>query len=116
MSDTHAPPLLRGFSEIASAYDAAICDVWGVIHNGRDAFVPAADAMRRFRRERGPVVLLSNAPRPAEGVIALFDRLGIPHDFYDAIVTSGGAARADLERRTTGGKPDRKSTRLNSSH
>jgi len=60
--------------------------------------------MRRFRAARGPVVLLSNAPRPAEGVIALFDKLDIPHDFYDAIVTSGGEAREDLIRRTAGGK------------
>jgi HAD superfamily hydrolase (TIGR01459 family) len=104
MSDTHAPPVLRGISEFAAAYDAVICDVWGVIHNGRDAFAPAADALRRFRAERGPVVLLSNAPRPPDGVKAQFDRIGVPHDFYDAIVTSGGAARADLEKRTSGGK------------
>jgi HAD superfamily hydrolase (TIGR01459 family) len=32
------------------------------------AFFPAADAMRRFRKERGPVVLLSNAPRLGDGV------------------------------------------------
>jgi HAD superfamily hydrolase (TIGR01459 family) len=28
----------------------------------------------------------------------------MPHDFYDAIVTSGGAARDDLRRRTAGGQ------------
>ena len=61
-------------------------------------------AMRRFRAARGPVVLVSNAPRPPEGVIALFDKLDIPRDFYDAIVTSGGEAREDLIRRTAGGK------------
>src|SRR5262249_50371892 len=32
-----------------------------------------------------------------------FDKLTIPHDFYDGIVTSGGEARADIERRTAGG-------------
>ena len=99
-----SPPLIRGLSEIAPEYDSAICDVWGVLHNGRTMFATAIDAMRRFRSARGPVVLVSNAPRPPEGVIALFDRLSIPHDFYDAIVTSGGEARKDLERRTAGGK------------
>ena len=96
-------PILGGLSEIASRYDAAICDVWGVVHNGREPFRSAIDAMRRFRAERGPVVLLSNAPRPEDGVKAMFDRLAIPHDFYDAIVTSGGEARADLMRRTENG-------------
>ncbi len=100
MIDASSPPLIAGLSEIASRYDAAICDVWGVVHNGREAFHAAIDAMRRFRDLRGPVVLLSNAPRPEEGVRAMFDRLSIPSDFYDAIVTSGGEARGDLLRRT----------------
>ena len=30
-----------GLSEIAGQYDAILCDVWGVIHNGRDAFEEA---------------------------------------------------------------------------
>ena len=30
--------LLTGLSEVASDYDAILCDVWGVIHNGREAF------------------------------------------------------------------------------
>jgi HAD superfamily hydrolase (TIGR01459 family) len=103
MSNAPAPAVLHGLSEIASNYDAAICDVWGVLHNGRESFPAAIDAMRRFRASRGPVVLLSNAPRPEEGVRAQFDRLSMPHDFYDAIVTSGGAARDDLRLRTASG-------------
>ncbi|HXJ00212.1 MAG TPA: TIGR01459 family HAD-type hydrolase [Micropepsaceae bacterium] len=98
-----APPILNGLSEIAGDYDAAICDVWGVLHNGKEAYLRAADAMRRFRATRGPVILLSNAPRLADGVEALFDRVGLPRDFYDGIVTSGIAARADLSRRTEAG-------------
>jgi HAD superfamily hydrolase (TIGR01459 family) len=98
------PPILAGFSEIAADYDVAICDVWGVIHNGRDAYLSAVDAMRRFRAERGPVVLLSNAPRLADGVEYLFRRVGVPFDFYDAIVTGGEAARAELAARTAGGR------------
>jgi HAD superfamily hydrolase (TIGR01459 family) len=104
MHASSSPPLITGLSEIAPGYAAAICDVWGVLHNGKRMFAPAIDAMRRFRAVHGPVVLVSNAPRPPEGVIALFDRLAIPHDFYDAIVTSGGEAREDLIRRTAGGK------------
>ncbi|HYM18014.1 MAG TPA: TIGR01459 family HAD-type hydrolase [Micropepsaceae bacterium] len=99
-----APPILSTLSEIAADYDAAICDVWGVIHNGRDAYFSAIEAMRRFRAERGPVILLSNAPRLADGVEYMFKRIGVPFDFYDAIVTGGEAARAELEARTAGGK------------
>lgn len=94
-----APHFIRGLSEIAPQYDAIICDVWGVVHNGRDAFPDAIAAIRRFRKERGPAILLSNAPRLPDGVESQFVHLGIPLDFYDAIVTSGVAAREDLTRR-----------------
>ncbi len=94
-----APVFIRGFSEIAPQYDAMICDVWGVVHNGREAFAEAIAAIRRFRAERGAAVLLSNAPRLADGVEAQFERLGIPLNFYDGIVTSGSVARDDLIRR-----------------
>ena len=104
MSQPPNPPILDGLAEIAGDYDAAICDVWGVLHNGKEPYLPAADAMRRFRKERGPVILLSNAPRLADGVEAQFDRVGLQRDFYDGIVTSGLAARADLLFRTEGGR------------
>jgi HAD superfamily hydrolase (TIGR01459 family) len=102
MNDISTPPIINGLSDIAADYDAAICDVWGVLHNGKQPYLRAADAMRRFRAERGPVVLLSNAPRLADGVEWLFDRVGLPKDFYDGIVTSGSAAHADLQQRTEG--------------
>ena len=104
MNQVSTPRLINGLCEIAPTYDAVICDVWGVLHNGREAYLSAADALRRFRGERGPVVLLTNAPRLADGVEWLFDRVGLPRDFYDGIVTSGSAARADLERRTEVGR------------
>jgi HAD superfamily hydrolase (TIGR01459 family) len=93
------PRLIAGLSEIASDHDALICDIWGVVHNGQAPFAGAAEALRHFRRERGPVVLLSNAPRPAWSVEEQFRRIGVATDCYDAIVTSGGAARDDLKAR-----------------
>jgi hypothetical protein len=55
MTDMPAPPpIIKGLSEVAADYDAAICDVWGVLHNGKQPYLKAADAMRRFRAERGP--------------------------------------------------------------
>ncbi len=94
------PPLiLSGLSEIASDYDALVCDVWGVLHDGRTGNLNAVAALYEFRK-RGRVVLLSNAPRPKRDVEAMFQRFGIPLDCYDEIVTSGIAARLDLEARS----------------
>ncbi len=95
-----APPaLLPGLAVLAARYDALICDVWGVLHNGHKASGPAVEALRRFRTGHGPVVLLTNAPRPAEDVKAQFVHYGVPEDAYDAIMTSGVATREELARR-----------------
>ncbi len=97
--------LISGLREIAPDHDALICDIWGVVHNGNAPFPEAAEALRHFRRERGPVILLSNAPRTPRSVEEQFRRIGVATDCYDAIVTSGGAARADLAARSTGTLP-----------
>lgn len=95
-----APVILNGLHEIAPNYDAALCDVWGVLHDGRSAHARAVEALRQFRNGHGPVILLSNAPRPVADVESQFARLGIPHDCYDAILTSGVLAHEDLARRS----------------
>jgi len=91
--------LLDGLSDIAGQHDALICDVWGVVHDGHNAHAPACDALRRFRQTHGPVVLLTNAPRVPEAVAEQCAGFGVPRDCYDAIVSSGGACRAEIARR-----------------
>lgn len=91
--------IISGLSEIAAGYDALICDVWGVLHNGYRSESAAVEALYRFRAEHGPVVLLTNAPRPIVDVESLLKRVGVPLDCYDAIVSSGAVAREDVENR-----------------
>src|SRR3954468_22572889 len=96
------PRLISGLSEIAAGHDALICDVWGVVHDGKNHHPAAADALHRFKEKHGPVVLWTNAPRvPAEVAIQCAS-YGLPPDCYDAIVSSGGAAREGLARRSGG--------------
>jgi HAD superfamily hydrolase (TIGR01459 family) len=99
-----APRLITGLSEIAAPYDALICDVWGVIHDGHTAHPAAAQALNHFRKNHGPVVLLTNAPRLPGEVAAQCAQYGVPEGCYDAIISSGGAARAELDRRTVNGR------------
>ena len=96
------PKLISGLSEVAGRFDAVLCDIWGVVHNGRERHQAAVDALVRFRETRGPVVLISNAPRPAAAVIAQLDGLGVPREAWTAVVTSGDATRAALSERTPG--------------
>lgn len=97
--------ILTGLREIASGHDALVCDVWGVLHNGDKANLPACAALKTFKEKHGPVILLTNAPRPVGDVEELFvKKYGVPLDCYDAIVTSGVATRDDLEKRTKSGR------------
>jgi HAD superfamily hydrolase (TIGR01459 family) len=99
---TNLPHILSGLSDIADEYDALICDVWGVLHDGNSSHPGAVDALKRFRTRHGPVVLLSNAPRPVSVLEAQFAQIGVPADCYDAIVTSGVVTRAALAVRSHG--------------
>jgi HAD superfamily hydrolase (TIGR01459 family) len=96
------PRAISGLSEIAEAYDVLLCDVWGVIHNGRESFPDACAALERFAARRGPVILISNSPRPAHDVALQLDSLNVPRAAWSAFVTSGDATRALLKERAPG--------------
>ena len=89
-------PLISGVSDLAPRFDAWITDIWGVMHNGIEAYLPAADACIRFRENGGIVILVTNAPRPHGSVRAQIDRIGVPAEAYDLILTSGDVTRHSL--------------------
>jgi len=94
-----SPSFVTGLAELAPAYRALLCDVWGVVHNGAEAHPPAVAALTRYREGGGIVLLISNAARPVAGVVEMLDRLGVPHEAYDDVISSGGAARSVLAQR-----------------
>lgn len=97
-----APALISGLSALADRYDVLLSDVWGVIHNGRESFPAACEALARWRAERGPVILISNSPRPSSAVHQQLDELGVPREAWSAFVSSGDATRILLSGRAPG--------------
>lgn len=93
---------IQTIDAVIDGYDVVFCDVWGVIHNGRNIFPAAAAALARLRRAGKAVILLTNVPKPRGPIPAQLDRLGFPRDAYDAIVTSGNSIRAELAARAPG--------------
>lgn len=89
----------EGLSAIAGEYDSILCDVWGVIHNGRAIFSEACEALVTFRAQGGHVCLITNAPVPKMQAIRYFEPLGVPDEAFDDCVTSGDATRAELALR-----------------
>lgn len=93
------PPIVRSFAALAPRYDLVLCDIWGVLHNGMKGSAAAADALVRARTAGTTVVLVSNAPRPKDGVARILDGFDIPHNAYDDIVTSGDVTTSLLRGR-----------------
>jgi HAD superfamily hydrolase (TIGR01459 family) len=97
-----SPTPISGLSQLAARYDVLLCDVWGVIHNGRESFPAACAALARFRAEVGPVILISNAPRPHPPIVEQLDSLGVPRTAWTQLITSGDATRTLLAQRAPG--------------
>jgi len=99
MTTLHFVESLR---ELVAGVDVVLSDIWGVVHNGLESFPEACEALHNFRRQ-GTVILITNAPRPADSVQRQLRKLGVADETYDAIVSSG-----DLTRLYVADHPGRK--------
>jgi HAD superfamily hydrolase (TIGR01459 family) len=79
--------------DLVDGVDVVLSDIWGVVHNGLEAFPEACGALQRFRQQGGSVILITNAPRPADSVQRQLQKLGVADETYDAIVSSGDLTR-----------------------
>lgn len=87
------------FSTLAPRYDVILSDVWGVTHNGIAATPEACEALVRFRRGGGTVVLITNAPRRGFAVEKQLVHFGVPDEAYDDIVSSGDVTCGEIAKR-----------------
>ncbi len=97
-------PIHKHFEPISERYQALLCDIWGVLHNGVAAYDGIVDTLTRFRAAGGRVLLLSNAPRPGVGIPAQLEKMGIPGEAYDDVLTSGDATHASISTGKFGDK------------
>ncbi|MGA7809623.1 TIGR01459 family HAD-type hydrolase [Bradyrhizobium sp.] len=94
---------VEGLHNLVDGVEVVLSDIWGVVHNGIEAFPEACQALHSFRSRGGTVILITNAPRQAESVQRQLRKLGVADETYDAIVSSG-----DLTRLYVADHPGRK--------
>jgi HAD superfamily hydrolase (TIGR01459 family) len=87
---------LSGFAPLAERYSGFILDLWGVIHDGVNAFPHAVETLKQLRSAGKRTLLLSNVPRPNDAVRTMMRRMGIDDALYTGILTSGEAVRQAL--------------------
>ena len=93
------PPILTSAAELFDRYDVVLCDIWGVVHDGKTAYPRANEALRRFREKGGTVVLVTNAPMTAPAIAVLLDDKGVDRAAWDGIVGSGDIALRQIARK-----------------
>jgi len=79
--------------DLIGGVEVVLSDIWGVVHNGLESFPEACEALHTFRQQGGTVILITNAPRPADSVQRQLRKLGVADETYDAIVSSGDLTR-----------------------
>lgn len=87
-------PHVAGLSKLTDRYDCILCDVWGVLHNGKAIWMDTANALVKAREAGQTVVMITNAPRPQGPVLKQLANMNCPDGVFDDLVTSGDVTRA----------------------
>ncbi|MFG6593422.1 TIGR01459 family HAD-type hydrolase [Sulfitobacter sp. 1A13368] len=96
--------IISALPDVSDRYDALFVDLWGCVHDGRKALPAAVAALQAYRKTGGKVVLVTNSPRPRDGVEKQLQQFGVPQDAWDSIATSGDSARSAMFRGAVGEK------------
>ena len=97
--------LVTGLGQILAdhkSYKGLVVDLWGVMHNGKTLFPSAVAALELAKAEGLSVTLLSNAPRRKDSALEGLARLGLSHDLFGDLVTSGEVAWQALHQGEAG--------------
>jgi len=86
------------FVAIASSFKAVFLDQYGVLHDGRNPYPGARDALASLKSRGVKIVILSNSGRTGTANAARLTTLGFEPKLYDFVLTSGDVARTLLRR------------------
>jgi HAD superfamily hydrolase (TIGR01459 family) len=84
-------PIHTNLSSIIDLYDYYFIDIWGVMHNGKEAFPKAVKAVNSLLALGKKVIFLSNMPRPGTLVYASMKEHGVNDGYH--VLTSGDLTR-----------------------
>ncbi len=88
--------LIRSLDEIASHFDVAVLDQYGVLHNGAAPYDGVADALRRLAESGKSTAILSNSGKRSELNRRRIESMGIELAPDAFVETSGETAWREL--------------------
>ena len=90
---------IEGLGEIADAFDVAVLDQWGVLHDGSRPYPHAAEALKSLSRQGKRTVVLSNSGKRSGLNLERIAGIGLPVDDIEIVMTSGEALWRDAAER-----------------
>jgi HAD superfamily hydrolase (TIGR01459 family) len=85
--------LVSGIRDIVDDYDVFLLDMWGVMHDGFNAYEGVIDTIKQLRQANKTLIILSNSSQRRNQSISNLKGMGFdPLDDFDAIITSGEVA------------------------
>jgi HAD superfamily hydrolase (TIGR01459 family) len=96
--------IINSLADVSSRYRALFVDLWGCVHDGVRALPEAVAALQTYRENGGIVVMLTNSPKPRDGVAVQLAQFGVPDDAWDTIASSGDSARSAMYLGAVGDK------------
>jgi HAD superfamily hydrolase (TIGR01459 family) len=82
-------------NQLIDSYDVFFIDIWGVIHDGLEAYPGVVDCLNHLIALKKTILFLSNAPRPGAITMQHLKDFGI-HIEEDMMLTSGDTVREYL--------------------
>ena len=93
---TH-PSILDGISAAQNSFTHVLLDIYGVLHEGGNAFAHAIQCLERLKAAGKKVYLFSNAPRLAARIERTLEAQGVSRILYETIFSSGQHVRYCFE-------------------
>lgn len=77
-------------------FELIVLDIWGVLSDGQQLFDDAIPFLQFLRNCQVKSVLISNTPFRSHHLKEKLARMGLSEGYYDAMITAGDVARAQL--------------------
>jgi Haloacid dehalogenase-like hydrolase len=87
---------LRGLRHIVDEFDGVLLDQFGVLHDGRQPYPHAIEAVSRLAAAGKHIVVVSNSSRRCSGTLGKLGAMGFNESWFAGAITSGEVAHERL--------------------
>jgi ribonucleotide monophosphatase NagD (HAD superfamily) len=92
MTSTDSWKVVPSIQHIVDDYDVFLLDMWGVMHDGNQAYDGVLDVVKRLQDNKKELIIVSNSSKRRENSVKMLTKLGFDPTTFSKIITSGEVA------------------------